>query len=113
MLTPTVDNLNRMLSLALEDPAGKEALRKDWRAFLTTHFALDPEQLQNLQTVSGIPADRVEAIQNAITEVVENGGSIRLSGTDPTLVVIKPKNPEKPIFTCTLTIWKFRCHLEI
>ena len=30
MLTPTVDNINRMLNLALEDAAGKDVLAKDW-----------------------------------------------------------------------------------
>ena len=44
MLTPTIDNINRMLNLALEDPAGKQVFAKDWRVFMTTHFALDPEQ---------------------------------------------------------------------
>ena len=68
MLTPTVDNINRLLNLALEDPAGKQVLAKDWRVFMTTHFALDPEQRRNLEAGGGIPADRVEAIQRAVAE---------------------------------------------
>jgi hypothetical protein len=112
MLTPTVDNINRMLNLALDDPAGKQALSKDWRAFMTTHFALSPEQQQSVKTASGLPADRVAAIQAAITNVVENGGAIRLSGSDPVLLVIKPKKPEDPTVSCTLQIKTFVCHLE-
>jgi hypothetical protein len=112
MLTPTVDNINKMLNLALEDPAGKQALGKDWRAFLSTHFALDAQQLKSVQSAGGIPADRVAAIQEAITDVVENGGAIRLSGTDPVLLVVKPKDPQKKSFSCTISIIIFSCHIE-
>ena len=112
MLTPTVDNINRMLSLALADPAGKQALSKDWRAFMATHFALSEEQQHSVQTASGLPADRVQAIQNAITNVVENGGAIRLSGTDPVLLVIRPEKPAETTFSCTIQIKTFVCHLE-
>ena len=113
MLTPTVDNINRVLNLALDDPAGKQALAKDWRGFLTTHFALDAQQLRNVQSAGGIPADRVAAIQQAITDVVENGGAIRLSGTDPVLLVIKPKDPEKKSFSCNINIIIFGCKIEV
>jgi hypothetical protein len=116
MLTPTVDNINRLLNLALEDPAGKAVLAKDWRVFMTTHFALDPEQRRNLETGGGIAADRVEAIQRAVTSVVEYGGAIRLSGGDPALLVVKSKKPEAPNgpdASCTIQIKTFVCHVEI
>jgi hypothetical protein len=101
-----------MLNLALEDPAGKRALSKDWREFMSTHFALSEEQRHSVETASGLPADRVRAIQTAITNVVENGGAIRLSGTDPVLLVVKPKKPEEPTFSCTVQIKTFVCHVE-
>ena len=113
MLTPTVDNINRMLNIALEDRAGKQVLAKDWRVFMTTHFALDPEQKRNLEAGGGIPADRVEAIQRAVTSVAENGGAIRLSGGDPALLVVKPKKPGDPDASCTLQIKTFVYHVEI
>jgi hypothetical protein len=113
MLTPTIDNINRMLNLALEDPAGKQVLAKDWRVFMTTHFALDPEQRRNLEAGGGVPADRVEAIQRAVTSVVENGGAIRLAGGDPAMLVVKPKKPGDPDASCTLQIKTFVCHVEI
>jgi hypothetical protein len=113
MLTPTVDNINRLLNLALEDPAGKQVLAKDWRVFMTTHFALDPEQRRNLEAGGGIPADRVEAIQRAVTSVVENGGAIRLSGGDPGLLVVKPKKAGDPDASCTFQIKSFVCHFEV
>jgi hypothetical protein len=112
MLTPTVDNINRILSLALADPAGKEALSKDWRAFMSTHFALSSEQQKSVQTVSGLPPERVQAIQSAITNVAENGGAIRLSGTDPVMLVIRPEKPAEPTFSCTVQIKTFVCHVE-
>ncbi|MGD0731791.1 MAG: hypothetical protein ABR956_11040 [Terracidiphilus sp.] len=112
MLTPTVDNINRVLSLALADPAGKQALSKDWRGFMTTHFALSPEQSKSVQTASGLPPERVQAIQNAITNVVENGGAIRLSGADPVLLVIRPEKQAETTFSCTVQIKTFVCHVE-
>jgi hypothetical protein len=112
MLTPTVDNINRMLHLALEDPAGKQVLAKDWRVFMTTHFALDPEQKRNLSAGGGIPADRVAAIQKAVTSVVENGGAIRLAGGDPAKLVVRPKKKGDPDASCTIQIKSFVCHVE-
>jgi hypothetical protein len=113
MLTPTVDNINRLLNLALEDPAGKATLAKDWRVFMTTHFVLDPEQKRNLETGGGIPAERVEAIQRAVTSVVEFGGAIRLTGGDLALLVVKSKKPDGPDASCTIQIKTFVCHVEI
>ena len=112
MLTPTVDNINKMLNLALEDEGGKRVLAKDWRVFMTTHFALDPEQKRNLGTGGGIPADRVQAIQRAVTSVVENGGAIWLAGGDPALLVVKPKKKGDPDASCTIQIKSFVCHVE-
>jgi hypothetical protein len=102
-----------MLNLALEDPAGKQVLAKDWRVFMTTHFALDPEQKRNLEAGGGIPADRVAAIQRAVTSVVEFGGAIRLSGGDPAMLVVKAKKPDGPDASCTIQIKTFVCHVEI
>ena len=113
MLTPTIDNINRMINLALEDEAGRAALAKDWRVFMTTHFDLNPVQRHNLETSGSIPAERVEALQRAITSVAQNGGGIRLAGGDPVKLVVKPKKPGDPDASCTIQIKTFVCHVEI
>ena len=111
MLTPTNDNINRLLKLALADPVGRRILRTDWRKFMVTHFALNPEQRRSIATYSGLPPDRVKAIQEAVANVVKYGGAIRVTGSNPMVLVIKPKGPH-PLFSCTIATKSFYCHLE-
>lgn len=111
MLTPTVDNLNKVLKLGLHDPIGKTILARDWREFIAAHFQLNADQKQSVATASGLPQDRVAAIQEAITDVANYGGDIRLSGTDPMLLVIRAANRDRS-FSCTIEINSFKCHVE-
>ena len=111
MFSPSVDNINRLLRIALEDPVGRRALSKDWREFMTSHFALNAKQHKSVATEAGLPPDRARAIQRALRDVIKYGGAIRVAGSTPMLLVVKPKGPH-PLFKCTIATSSFYCHLE-
>lgn len=101
MLSLTNDNINAVVKLGLNDPVGKEILAKDWRKFISDHFELNSHQKANLAEAGGIPKDRIEAIQEAVSNVVKYGGNIRFTGTDPAMLYIKPVAPH-PDFYCSV-----------
>ena len=103
-----------MLNLALEDPAGKQVLANDWRVFMTTHFALDPEQKRNLEAGGGIPADRVEADPARRHERRRRtaGPSAWRAATRP-CSSSSPRSPATRTQVAPLQIKTFVCHVEI
>ncbi|VVC83210.1 hypothetical protein [Sideroxydans sp. CL21] len=114
MISPSADNINKLMKIALEDPIGKRMLKKDWRAFVVSHFALSASQKKSLTTQSGLPPDRVDAIQKAINAVVKDGGAIRVSESvkAPGVMLLAIKSAKDYMFKCSIETKTFKCSVE-
>lgn len=86
----TTANVNEWFLEALADPARRTALRQDWVKLLLSEMEATSAEQRNL---ASLPAEEARALQAAITQAADHGGTIRLerSGeTGPGTLTVRP-----------------------
>jgi hypothetical protein len=103
----TTATANQWITNVLADPVRARQLRADWRQLVLDEFTVTAEQRASL---ADIPPDDARELQDAVSLVVDQGGTIRLereSERSPGRLVVAP-GPAGPV-TAELSVGIFHC----
>jgi hypothetical protein len=87
---PNTAAFNHWVKSALADPERALQLKADWRKLLITELPVSEAQKEHLRS---LPEDDAKKLQNAISMVVDHGGTVRVeraSETSPGLLIVEP-----------------------